>query len=119
MKKINSIWYGSKFIGFGVFFCIISPLIMFILSKYFFPNVFSLLIKISIAIGILSIAILIFILVIELNQDNRINLQYIKTRYSKIKISNSKYECQNCGYKNVSETDSTCIVCGVSFNNFE
>ena len=114
MKKINSIWFGSKMIGLGIVFCAGIPLMLYGMSKMWpAVGIFMLSAKISISIGLLILAAFTVILVIELNQDRMINKNY--SSKCRCKISPTAYECQNCGNKTVIEEDTYCRVCGIKF----
>jgi hypothetical protein len=116
MKKINSIWFGGKIIGVGIVFFIFIPLILFGIEKVLvIGNVLIPLIKISIGIGLFILAVFTGILIIELNQDKKLNSQYYNKRYSKIKLSDANYECQNCGNLKLKKDDKDCNLCGIKF----
>lgn len=116
MKKFNSIWYGSKILATGGLFTLIIPLFLFLLYTLFIKNeVVSILMKISIVVGIAILGLFILMLIIELKQDNNINLQYNKVKYQKIQMPDGQYECQYCGNRMVKKEDLFCKICNVKF----
>lgn len=118
MKKINSIWYGSRILVIGGFFAVVIP---FILYLFYISNDknedIMILIRFSIAIGIIILIMFSLMLAVEFKQDRNINLQYNKVKYQKIKISDGLYECQYCGNQKVKKEDSFCKVCYIKFKS--
>lgn len=55
------------------------------------------------------------ILLIEFCQDKKVNNHFHASRASRIMISNSIYECQNCGNRNLKLSDKNCNICGIRF----
>lgn len=120
MKKLNSIWYGSRILAAGGVFTLIIPLLLYLLYTLLIKNeVVPILIKISIVVGIAILGLFSLLLVIELKQDNNINLQYDKVKYQKIKMSDDLYECQYCGNRMVKKEDLFCKICNVKFKEKE
>lgn len=118
MKKINSIDYGGKVIGLGIIFAVILPALLWLLDRVIKYNI-SILIKISIIIGLLILAIFFIHLMIELYQDHKIDKYYDSHRNIKIPIKNGMYECASCGNRKVKKEDTECQVCGVHFERYK
>lgn len=120
MKKINSVWYGSRVLAVGGVFAIVIPSLLCLFHTLFIKyKIVSILIKISIAVGITILGLFSLMLVIELKQDKNISLQYNKVKHQKIQITSSLYECQYCGNRMVKKEDLFCKVCNIEFKEKE
>jgi hypothetical protein len=116
MKKINSIWYGSKILAAGGSFAVAIPLILYLLYVSITKiDIVLILIKVSISVGILILGLFCLMLAIESKQDKNIDLQYNKVKCQKIQISDNLYECQYCGNQEVKKEDLFCKVCNIKF----
>lgn len=116
MKKINSIWFGSKILAVGGAFTVVIPLLLYLFTVLIAKNnVMIIASKVSITIGIAILALFSTILIIELKQDKRANLQYNEVKYQKMQIAAGIYECQHCGSRDVKKEDFICRVCNVEF----
>jgi len=116
MKKINSIWYGGTILGIGLIFAIIVPVIIYYILPVFSMKLdLNWVIRISIAIGILILLFFSIMLVIELNQDKRMNRFFEKNKYRKIELHDGTYECQNCGNRLIESDNTSCNLCGIKF----
>lgn len=116
MKKINSIWYGSRILAAGGVFTFVIPFTLYLVSIRIVKNdVMLILAKASIAVGLAIFLLFFIMLIIELKQDRNINLRYNKLKYQKIQISVGVYECQHCGNQKVKKNDSFCKICDVKF----
>lgn len=116
MKKINSIDYGGKVIGLGIFFTFIISSVIYILPLNKSTRIFSVLFKLSFGVGIVILAGFSLWLIIELHQDKRLEIYYESKRNTKIDLGHGQYECQACGNRKVKLNDMACNVCGVHFN---
>jgi hypothetical protein len=116
MRKINSIWYGTRILAVCGLFLIAIPAVSYLLFTTFLRTaVMIAIIKVSMVIGGVILLIFCIILAIELQQDRRINLKYKQLRYRKILINNEVFECQNCGSRKAKREDTYCRECGVRF----
>lgn len=119
MKKINSISYGGKTIGCGLIFLMLIPLLSFLLQKLFHCMVLFCVIRISIALGLAIECIFAIVLLVEFCQDKKVDRYCQCHRNVKVKLSEGRYECENCGNLSVKEQDHECSVCGVKFGKDE
>lgn len=94
---------------------IVIPLILYLLKLYVRGDLIIVLIKTSIVIGILVLLFFSLMLIIELRQDKKINIQYNELKYQKIQVEEDLYECQHCGNQKVKEADLYCNICGIRF----
>lgn len=115
MKKVNSIFYGSRIIGLGLLFLIPIPVLLYFTKRYFFSTFLSYAIGASIVIGIIVECAFGILLIIELHQDEKIQKYCQNHRNIKIKLEEGKYECQNCGNRMVKEQDEECSICGIKY----
>ena len=69
-------------------------------------------IRVSFAVGILVLVVLLVLIIVEQIQDHYIDTHYQKNRARKLPLTNGNYECQYCGNQKVKENDKTCQVCG-------
>ncbi|HEX2946672.1 MAG TPA: hypothetical protein VHT96_12030 [Clostridia bacterium] len=116
MKKINTIWYGTRILGVCGLFLIVIPMAAYLIFATFLKTeIMIAIIKISAIIGGAILLIFGVILALEFRQDRRINLQYNKIKYQKIQITDETYECQNCGSKKVKKEDTYCRECSTRF----
>ncbi len=117
MKKINSNGYAHKIIGLAALFLFVIPLCLFIFRSTFHIVFFSVLIYLSLVIGIMITLFFIGLLSVELHQDKKIDRQYAELRKKKLPLGNGKYECQACGNRQVSAETLNCNICGIRFTN--
>lgn len=116
MKKINSVWYGAKILAAGVAVTALIPLVLYLSGKIFGETVlFSLLSKISGAIGAAILVFFFAMLAVELHQDKKAGLLYNSIKYRKTRLQGDLYECQHCGSRQVQKTDTYCKACGIKF----
>lgn len=119
MKKTNSIEYGGKLLMVVIIPLMLIPIGLFCVYKMSGLSVFLLICQISLAVGCLLAVLLFAFLVVELNQDKRINKFYAKNKRRKLPIGNNQYECQYCGNKRLKASDVSCNICGIKFINHE
>ncbi len=116
MKKINSIWFGTKFLWVGLLF-LITAFILYLTSFLFDWNAATILIIVLLVLSAITFFVLLIILAIEFFQDKRMNKLYDSQKAIRIKIADSFFECQNCGNQKVMITHKYCRVCGIKFND--
>lgn len=115
MKKINSIHYGSRVIGIGLIFLVPVPLALWGVNQWLQKEILSSAAYVSMVIGA-AIEIFFFVyLIIETKQDKKINEYYQRHKKSKITLPGGRFECGNCGNRNVRESDTGCVACGITF----
>ena len=117
MIKINSIGYGATIVKLILLFLVGIPVPLYLLSGVLGNGIalISSLLRISLGIGVLIVIFLIVLLGIELNQDKRINRRYLNNRDRRTRLSNGRFECENCGNLHVQEHETSCPVCGITF----
>ena len=119
MKKINSIHYGSRVIGIGLIFLVLVPLALWAVNQWLQNEALITAAYVSMIIGA-TIEIFFFVyLIVESQQDKKINSDYLRHRKMKIPLPNGKFECGNCGNRSVRASDSGCVTCGISFEGEE
>lgn len=117
MRKINSIWYGTRILAFCGLFLIAIPAVSYLLFTTFLrTDIMTAIIKVSMVIGGVILLVFCIILAIELQQDKRINLNYKQLRYRKIRINDEVFECQNCGSRKAKREDTYCRECGARYS---
>lgn len=110
---MNSIWYGGKVIMLGSVLAFGFPIgIMIFPYKFKILNVIS---SISFVTGSIILIGFFILLIIELHQDKKLNAFYNSEKKKKMKISESKYECQVCGNREIGCRDLYCKICGIHF----
>lgn len=115
MRRINSIHYGSRVIGIGLIFLGLLPLALWGVNQWLQNEALITTAYVSMIIGA-AIEIFFFIfLIIESKQDKKIDADYQRHRKMKIPLPNGKYECGNCGNRNVRASDTGCVACGITF----
>lgn len=114
MKKINSIWFGSKIVGLGLLI-LLAAFIFYIIYSITGEEIIKWLYIVSLIVSFIMFSAIVTILLIEFCQDKKINSYFHASRASRIMISNSMYECQNCGNQNVKLSDKNCNMCGIRF----
>ncbi len=117
--KINSIDYGGKVIGIGLFFMFFIPGVLLLFYRILVYKVLEILAKVSFGIGLLILASFACLLVIEFRQDKKIDQYYSNHKNVKVPIVDGNYECGACGNRKIKVNSSSCDVCGVSFENVE
>lgn len=115
MKKINSIFYGSRIIFIGLIFLVPIPLLLYVIKKYFHFEMWTYIIYSSLIIGIIIEGFFGIILIVELHQDSKIDKYTQKHRKIKIKLEDGRYECANCGNRTIKEQDKECHICNAKF----
>ena len=116
MKKINSIWFGTKILAAAGILILVIPAFLYLIDLFLIRyNMLKHIMKVSLAIGVAILMVFSIILIIELSQDKKINRMYNKVKYRKIEFSKNAYECQHCGNQKVQESDLYCKVCGIKF----
>ena len=119
MKKINSIHYGSRVIAVGLIFLVLVPVALWGLNQWLQNESLITAAYVSMSIGA-TIEIFFFVyLIIESKQDKKIDAEYQRHRKMKIPLPDGKFECGNCGNRNVSASDTGCIACGITFEEEE
>jgi hypothetical protein len=73
------------------------------------------LIEVSAAAGIVVLIIFVAIVALEQVLDRLLYRDYLKNRGRKMPLGNHVYECQYCGCRSVKVGDTSCPVCGRSF----
>lgn len=115
LKKINSIGYGHYILFAAFVFLAAVPLISYIAFEISGAELFLLLLKLSMLLGIAVLLFLAVLLLIELRQDRSINDFFIKHSARKLPLSGGGWECQMCGSRNVGKSDKRCPSCGKRF----
>jgi len=115
LKKIDSIGYGHKLLSLSALFTVVLPLCFSVLYRLFYVAIFMLIMRISLAIGLLISIFFVVLLAVEFRQDKAIDRNYAYTRTTKQAIGNGEYECQSCGNQNMTATDKECGICGIIF----
>lgn len=118
MKKINSINISIQILNIILIFMVIIPLIGLGFKQMGFVKTGSNIIVVSLIIGTVIFVISFVLLMLELRQDYKLDQYFTKHRNLKIKLSTGKYECQNCGNKQVYADDVLCSVCGIHFEEY-
>lgn len=119
MKKINSINYGGKVIGVGLMSMLIVPSILQWLNTFFECYYISVIANFLFMVGA---GILIFfagLLLIEFQQDKRIDKYYSEHKNIKIELANGKWECGVCGSRAICAESTSCNVCGSKYEDRE
>lgn len=94
MKKINSIGYGRKVLFISFILGILIPLIF----TFFYQNsICRILLWVFLSIGMIIFFGFLIFLVIELNQDKRINQRYQRNHQHLLMIEPHLFECEACG----------------------
>lgn len=119
MKKINSINVSGKVIGVISIFLVFLPFLFYCLRFIGLEVIGEMLMKISLGIGVVISAVAWTLLMIELKQDKRLDQYYSSHAHCKNKPGENKYECQNCGNREVEKKDTYCKVCGILFEKYE
>ncbi len=70
----------------------------------------------SLVLGLIVLAILLGLIVLEQVQDHYFNAHYQRQRAHKLPLAEGNYECQYCGNRQVQAEDSTCAVCGTKLS---
>ncbi|MCX7920847.1 MAG: hypothetical protein N3B21_02300 [Clostridia bacterium] len=118
MRKLNMYRPGPFFLGWGLFFSIIFPLLLHLITFIAGNNAyFSLAIRASNTIGTVVILILCILICFELLQDKVLDRFFEKNTNVKIRISEKYFECQKCGNNKVHEDQTYCTICGVGFKD--
>lgn len=115
MKKINSIGYGVKILGYATIFTLVIPGIIKIVLLAYKNRILAACGKISFGIGIFIIVFFIGLLSVEFHQDKRMDLYYETKKDEKMDLRNGLYECQACGNRAVKSEDKYCGICGILF----
>lgn len=113
MKKINSIWYGGNVILLEIVLVFGLPIGIMIIPSDF--KIFNVIWHISFTIGVIILVGFSILLTIELHQDKKLNAYYNSQRMNKLIISESKYECQVCGNREIKKHDTHCMICWTHF----
>lgn len=115
MKKINSIDYGHKIVCSAAIFLLILPAICCILRTITKLSTFLLLAKVSLVLGLLILLFLFILLKLELYQDKKIAAYFKANSKRRLPLNNGLFECQNCGYNQVTPLQKSCMICGITF----
>ena len=116
MKKINSIDYGGKVISIGLVIMFLIPGMLMLINIILNYEAIRLISRLLFILGAFILICFTVHLFIELYQDNKINKYYSKHRNIKIKLSDGKYECGECGSRNIGSNDSFCNICGCKYD---
>lgn len=119
IKKINSINYGGKVIGIGLFFMLFIPGVLLFFYRILVYEVLEILVKASFGIGLLILISFACLLMVELRQDKKLDQYYCKHRNIKIPIKAGKYECGACGNREVAKNSTCCGICGCRFEKMQ
>ena len=106
---------GTAFIGWGTLLLAIAFLLYFLQRLIGNNQVLLVAMWISAAAGGIVISTLLVLVFIELRQDKAIDHVYQKNHKTKLRISETYFECQNCGNKKVMEHQTSCPLCGITF----
>lgn len=113
--KINSIGYGGKILVLIGVFLLLIPSLLLALQYFFYLPIIHALIRVSLIIGAIIVALFVLLLMVEFSQDRRINRYYASHTNMKIQLSDGRYECQSCGNTRLKASDRQCGICGVKF----
>jgi hypothetical protein len=117
MRKINSVGYGHYVLLVIVLLLVVFPLVLWLAFLLFGAAALLTAAKISgIAGGLLGLAFAVF-LAVELRQDRKLNRFYNGIKNEKLSVGGEKYECPNCGNRNIGSMDKSCSMCGIRFEN--
>lgn len=114
MRKINSIWFGSKIIGLGLLILLVS-FIFYMIHLIAGEEIIKWLYIASLIVSLIVFSALGTVMLIEFCQDKKAKKHFHEIRATRIMISNYRYECQNCGNQNVKLSDKNCNICGIRF----
>ncbi len=70
------------------------------------------LIKVSLILGGLLLALFLILIVLEQVQDHYLHRVYLKGRGQRIRSANGEAECPFCGNRQVQDFEKRCSVCG-------
>jgi len=93
------------------------PLSLSLLNQFLQNKLMTYVSYASILIGLTILFSLFFILIIELNQDKKMNKYFQNHKKTKINLNNGRLECGYCGNRDIRESDTGCTVCGNKFDN--
>lgn len=119
MKKINSIHYGSRVIAVGLVFLVLLPLALWGVNLWLQNEALITTAYVSMIIGAVIEIFFFVYLIIESKQDKKSEEDYQRHRKMKIPLPEGKFECGNCGNRNVRTSDSGCVACGITFETEE
>ena len=114
--KINSIRYAQRILILIGILTIAAPITFYLcfrLLGLIEINSAGLLIaiRISVAIGMVLLALFILLLLIESVQDRLLNAYYLKIRNRRLRLAGGYYECPYCGSRKVRAADRRCPAC--------
>lgn len=117
MKKINSINYGGKVIGTGLMSMLIVPAILQWLNTLFECYYISIIANLLFMVGAGILISFVGLLLIEFQQDKRIDKYYSRHKNIKIELANGKWECGVCGSRTICEGSTFCNMCGCKYED--
>lgn len=117
MKKINSIGYGGKILGFAAVFTLLIPGILKLIMLVYKSSILAICATVSFGIGIIITFFFCALLTVEFHQDKKQNLHFEAQKNVKLNLGNGRYECQSCGNKTVTSEDKDCSICGILFKD--
>ncbi len=110
-RKLNSIGYGGPFLAVGGGLFLVLPGILVLSYSALHYEFLLPLARLSMLAGGGVLILFGILLVIEFVQDRRADDRYRRSRRTKSRLADGRYECQSCGYRGLSETDRTCPAC--------
>jgi hypothetical protein len=101
----------------GLFALGLPGLLWVLRAAGFQVNLLTRLMRLSVGIGIGLLVVLLVLIVVEQVQDGYLFRRYLKERRAKLALTDGRYECQYCGFRQVRAEDSCCPACGQGFSN--
>lgn len=111
--KINSIHYGAKVLGGGGLLWGLGIVIVTWARNEVVQEIG----RYLSGVGLVILGFMVLWLIIEGFQDRYWNHYDLSQRKRKVKLENGHFECQNCGNRNVKESEQICSICGCHFEN--
>ncbi len=117
--KLNSIHYGAQALAVIVTLTIGAPAVLYLAYRGlerlgYAAGVLLTLVKASVALGLVALALFVILLAIESAQDRYLDRWHRRHENEKLALTNGVYECQHCGSHAVRAEDRHCPVCGQS-----
>jgi len=114
--KINSIQFAHRILVLIGILTIAAPITFYLcfrLLGFFGISGTGLLfaIRLSVAIGVVLLALFVLLLLIEAVQDRLVDAHYFKIKNRRLKLVDGDYECPYCGSQKVCAADRRCPVC--------
>ncbi len=115
--KLNSIHFGARAVGLIVGLLIVAPAVLYLAYRWlqslgYQVSGLLLLVKAVVALGLISLALFVLLLLIEFAQDRYWDSRYQRHRNEMVPLPDGAYECQFCGSQKVRDGGRCCPVCG-------